>query len=728
MRGRVVVCLLAAAVSLVLRPAPAGAQNGLLEDLTMIVDTNVSTITTTTTDASGQVFRTTADTVFPRLTVNADALVTSSLRLNTGGVFDVNLASNNTGERAGDTSLARLRPFFELRSTDPTFTPGFGYYRRENRSRAAGLPGVTQVSEDYAGYLGWKPEGLPRSELQFVRTNLFDGRRAFQDQTRDFGSILSRYEFKALDVLYQGSYTGNTDRRRQLETRQVINGARLDFAKVFLAKRLHTDATYNVNHQDLTTVGAGQGGEVPFPVVPFTGLATISDSPLTAALTQNQLLIDSNLTASAGIDLGVATPGPESQARNVGLDFLTSVEVNRFLLWIDRELPAELASWFSWEIYSSADNITWTRQATVSTAPFGPFENRFQIDFGVITARYVKVVTRPLSATLPESSRFQDIFVTELQPFMVRSAAEARGRLVRTSQVFNADVRLRLLDAAALDYEASYWYTGVSSATHRETLSNGVSLNRRLGRMFGAFGRAAREQGTQPDGRRVANVTNATLTFDPIRTFRSSFLYTGQNERIDDRPNDRQTLLVQTDAQLYRGFDLQFGFGWNFVSAETGEDLRDRLLSLSTTIVPRQNVNFTVNYVDTATTRSGVFTGNPEYRTRRGYVTLAVDPLRTLHLVLGEEVVAVTGDRTRLTHNIGANWTPFPDGSLQFVVAYNEALRDLIFGTERNFVQSVRWTFKRPSYFEVSYQRIEGEYVLDTTETKVLSANVRLFF
>ncbi len=714
------------AALLVLFPGSASAQGGLVEGLRVILDTNVSTMSTTTTDGTGRVTKTTTDSLFPRLTINADALVYPNLRLNLGGVFDVDLSSSTINAADTNSTLTRLRPFFELRSTNPTLSPGIGYFRRVNRASVGGLPAFTLVGEDYAAYLGWRPEGLPLADFQFVRTNTFDGDRIAEDATKDFGSILSRYTKRGLTASYHGSYLATTDRINGVETRQVTNSGRFDHSTTFFAKRLRWNTTYNVNHQDLKTASSGDGGEVAFPVIPFAGLAVISDTPLTAVLTPNPLLIDANLTASAGIDLGTSEPGLASQARNIGLDFLTPAEVNRLLVWVDRELPAEIANSFSWEVYGSPDNITWTRHTTVSTASFGPFENRFVLDFRSLTARYIKVVTRPLSAALPEASRFPDIFVTELQPFVTSSAGDARGRLKRTSQVLNTDVRMRIVNA--LYYEGSYWYTDVSSASHRDTLSNGLSVNQALGRMFTVYGRGAHERGDQFEGYRVANVGNASLTFTPIRTLRSSLLYTGQDERIDDLRNDRQNVVVQTNAQLYRGVDVQFGFGWNFASRETGEHLRDRLLNVSASVMPRDNLNLTLNYVDTTTRRSGRFTGNPEYHTRRGYLTLAVDPLRTLHLVLGEEVVAVTDEKTRLTHNIGVNWAPFPDGSLQVIVAYNEALRDLVFGTERIFQQSVRWTFARQSFIEVSYQRIASESLVDTTRSKVLGANLKLFF
>jgi hypothetical protein len=720
--------LLVGVAPIVLAAAPARAQQGAIEGLTAILDLNASAITTTITQPSGAV-TTQTGSLYPRLTLNMDTLLSSSFRLNAGGVFEVNQSS--LGFNGGDTNttISRLTPFFQVRSIDPWFAPGFAYFRRENRTRTQGLPGLTVVNEDYAAYLAWKPEGLPRSDFQFVRTNTFDKARSLLDSTKHFGSLVSRYEYKGLGASYQGTYLATDDRIARLETHQVSNGLRVDQSASLVRKRLLWNATYNVTRQDFTTMARGEGGEVAFPVPPFAGLAALSDTPATATLAQNALLVDGNLTASAGIDLGLPALGADAQARNFGLDFLNPARVDRLLVWVDRELPPEIAQSFTWEIYSSADNLVWRRETTVTAAPFGPFELRFQIDFPAVTARYLKVVTRPLSPVLPDASRFPQIFVTELQAFERRPAEEARGRLGRTTHALTTDVRMRLLETPSLFYESSYLYYRLGAAeSTRDTWSNGMSVAHAFGRFVSVYGRGAREQGVQPEGRRVATVTNGTISVDPIHTFRTSLLYTGQDERIGETRLDRKGFFVQNTAQVYRGVDLIFGIGWNLTTRETGEAVHDRLANVSGTIVPRQNLSVTFNYASTTSRRSGPFTGAPRFRTGRTYVTVAYDPVRTLRLVAGEEVIVGLGERTRRTHDLGANWAPFPDGTLQFLFAYDENLRSLEFGTERILRAGVRWFLTRRSYVDVTHQRIRSEFVFQRTDVRVLSVDVKLFF
>ena len=276
-----------------------------------------------------------------------------------------------------DSTITRNRPFFLLRSTNPVFSPGIGYFRREDRARTAGLSDVKLVNDEYAAYLGWNPAGGPRSDFQFLRTHTFDGDRAYQDVTKDFGSLDSNYAYQNLGAYYRGSYLNTDDQLRRSETRQVTHSGRVNYSSANFRRRLLWNATYNINHQDLRTLASGNGGEVALPLIAFAGLSAVSDMPATAKLSQNALLIDGNLTAGAGVDLGLPAPAEDAQSRNIGLDFLNPTEVNRLLVWVDRDLPVEVANSFSWDIYSSSDNVIWRREERRAGGALRPVREPF---------------------------------------------------------------------------------------------------------------------------------------------------------------------------------------------------------------------------------------------------------------------------------------------------------------------------------------------------------------
>jgi hypothetical protein len=203
-------------------------------------------------------------------------------------------------------------------------------------------------------------------------------------------------------------------------------------------------------------------------------------------------------------------------------------------------------------------------------------------------------------------------------------------------------------------------------------------------------------------------------------------LYTGQNERIAGVQGSRRGVIFQNAAQVYRGVDLMLGFGWNFTNRESGQVSHDRLLNASATVVPRRAVSLTFSFDETTTDYGGALAGKPGYRNERFYAAVAVDPIPTLRLVLGEEIAAITGQRTRTTLDVGVNWTPFPDGALQLIFATNQAVRALEFGTYRNALGTIRWNFSRRSFIDATYQRSRSEFVDQTTALRTLTVTVRL--
>jgi hypothetical protein len=107
---------------------------------------------------------------------------------------------------------------------------------------------------------------------------------------------------------------------------------------------------------------------------------------------------------------------------------------------------------------------------------------------------------------------------------------------------------------------------------------------------------------------------------------------------------------------------------------------------------------------------------------------VAVDPIRTLRLAVGEEVFASSGSQARTTFSASANWAPFPDGTLQFVFGYNEAMRAQVFGSERSTMAGIRWNLSQRSYVNVSYQSLKSELLSTTSDSRIFSASVRVFF
>ena len=373
---------------------------------------------------------------------------------------------------------------------------------------------------------------------------------------------------------------------------------------------------YNVNRQDLTTAASGDGGEVALPVIPFAGLvaaqrpARHGDAVAEPAARRRQ-------------PHGECRHRPRrarawartAQARNIGLDFVSPTEVNTLQVWVDRELPAE------------------HRQCLL----VGNLQQRRQPAPGDGETVGVRGAVRPVREPVPASTfaasqrgtsrRSRDrcrapsstrrATRTSSSPRCRRSSRSRQARRVarwrerpRTS---TPTCRLRILDAPSLYYEGSYWFTDVRCRrTDREhpveRLVGQPQVQPHVRRLRG---RAALEQGTQAEGRRTATLTDATLTVDPIHTLTTLAAVHGAErtrsmaDRVTGPASPSRPTRSSTGAST-----LQCGFGWNFTTRETGEDLRDRLRQRQwQRSCPRQHLTLTFTYADTTTTRSGIFVG-----------------------------------------------------------------------------------------------------------------------
>jgi hypothetical protein len=261
----------------------------------------------------------------------------------------------------------------------------------------------------------------------------------------------------------------------------------VNYSNNWWRRRITLGVDYNITKQEVETTTTG-AAEVGLRVFPFAGLSASSDTPGNVVLASNPALIDGNSEAGAGVNLGLPLPGGDARLRNMGMDFLVATEINTLYVLVDRDVT-QVADAFSWRIYTSDDDPSdgmqsWVLRQTVSPAIYSPTFNRFEIRFANVTARFIKVVTAPLSPTVPFASAYPTIFVTEIQPEIRRPASEVAGKLSSTFQTGNLDFRAVILEAFNLTYEFNYLFTKRDPGDLFYTVSNGLSFFRQFNRVF----------------------------------------------------------------------------------------------------------------------------------------------------------------------------------------------------------------------------------------------------
>lgn len=710
---------------LVLLPQITNAQD-IFQGISGLLEFNYSFLTSKAKDASGITTKTDASAYNPRFTLNIDTKIFPNLKLHAGGIAELIKTDFESSGIDTKATITRFRPYIDLTLETPLYTAGIGYILRQERTKTTDSSSFTLVNQEYNAILGWRPEGLPTLDMKLRRTNNFDEEKVLRDTKEDSLHLISKYTYRGLQVNYNGTYIHTMDDLNHLDVKQLTHSGRVAYGGSFLNRRVTVNTTYDIFHQEVKTASEG-AGFITSQVFVFAGLSKIDDTlpPLPITLDPNPALVDGNTTASAGIDLISNIP---LVRRQLGFDFLNPAEVNQLLVWVDRELTAPIASSFSWDIFISEDNLNWTHWAGPITASFGPFQNRFEINFpNIIPAkRYIKVVTTPLFRTplVPPN-----IFVAEIQAFLRQSAAAVQGKTKRTSHIYNLDAKARILDNPVLFYDFYYFFNKVLPDNQkRYNVSNGFSLNHRLSRIFSGTARVAREDGEEDDEKRVAYVYNASITADPLRTLRNSLVFSGREEEIGGRPNNTRSIFLYNTAQLYQGIDVNLNGGLNFLEQETGEKARDIVINFGANIVPHRTMTLGLNYSDIMSRRRGGERGTFSTSSRRLDLSLNYNPFRTLYFLAFIQVIAEKGEDLQTIQNYSVNWSPFPDGALQFNFTYNENLRSEDDAKERNFIPSVRWNITKRSYVDLSYQIMSSESKVQKVNSQVISSNLKIFF
>jgi hypothetical protein len=725
---RFALCALLILVSL---PAVVCAQ-GIFQGISGLLDLNYNFLSTKATDTSGLTTKTNSNTYNPRFSLDINMNIFPNLKLNAGGVFEKNISIFESDDTKTKSTTTQLRPYINLTLSNPLYSAGIGYSRRHETVKTSDSPGVTTVNEDYNAILGWRPEGLPTIDVRLTRNNLFDEKRSIQDITTDSALLSARYAYKGLDVRYDGTYHGIKDKVNEVDTQQFIHAGMVTYSNLFFDKRVSLNTSYNITHEETETKASGKGGEVTFQIFPFAGLSLIDDTVNPITLDFNPALIDGNLTASSGINIGVPPPLGDSRRRQIGLDLLNVTEINQILVWVDRDLPPGIASKFSWELFISSDNLNWVSRPPPSVT-FGPFQNRFEINFLNVNARYIKVVTKPLTAadaaSVPTFANPDRIFVTELQAFIKRPAEEVKGKTTRTSHILYVDSRARILDIPTLFYELSYFFTRTDpSGQQRYTLSNGVSVNHRFSEVFSGRTRVAREDGAEEGERRTAYVYNASIVATPLKTLRHTLVYSGRWEKKDGTSTSNNSIFLQNNAALYKGIDIYLNGGLNFSTLETGQSQQNTTINFGTNLVPHRTMTINLIYSDTKTEASGGGLPGSSTSTRRGELNLSYHPFETLYLFASGELRKEGGQKLKTLQNFGLTWSPLPEGALQFNFFYNESIRSEDHAEERIISPSLRWKIATSSYLELSYQLIQNSSQFQKSISNGFGANLKIFF
>ena len=651
-----------------------------------------------------------------------------NLQFGIGGSYGVIDTSTDLSGVTFDGVRTLFTPYARLTLQTPTFGSQLSYDKRQEQFET-GSSTAKLVQDTWRVNFSWLPVDLPRTFLDFSRKNTYDSGRTGLDITQDRVQLSSQYvAIDTLDLYYRGSLQKDRDQRNDSDVVSNTQNFRVSYGDSWLDRRLTFSTDYTVNYRKTEATRSGEG-ELVEPVVPAAGLSSTDDTPARDPLAPNPALIDGDRTTPAGINLGLSGPGGDSRLRNFGMDLGFAAELNTILVWIDREIPPSIARNFSWQVYTSDDNLDWVLRRTLPSAPFGPFENRFEVRFTASVSRYVKLVVAPLRSSVPDATTWPDIQVTELEPEIRSQSSDLSFASSRTSQVFDANFRALLVPRANFYYEFSYFLAAQSPGATTYTLSNGLSVSQAIGPIMTGAARLTRQESQERFGHVVAYLFSGSLTATPVPAFQASTVVS-YNREEGDFGQDRASVTLNGIAQIYRGISANLALSKSRVVPNVGAagDYAD--VNFGLTLVPNAKLTFNVIVQNSRTSLELAGASGSVVHDNRKNAELGVSyrPWRSLYL-FGSGTwnsSSLTGSRT--LRNFSLSWTPFPDGTFHVGVFYNTSYQADLDETQETLVPAIRWDITSKMYLNLSYQYLNSTSPRGVNRTETASATFRATF
>ena len=282
------------------------------------------------------------------------------------------------------------------------------------------------------------------------------------------------------------------------------------------------------------------------------------------------------------------------------------------------------------------------------------------------------------------------------------------------------------------DLGLSYDFTGRLSHGQGRPVTwgvvNGVSLARRLDRVFAVAARVERADADSGRGVESQNRWSTSLTADPVPTLGGTVSYSGQLADTREGTSLSNTGTLGARADLYEGIAANASTSVSLARTPSGLTSRSYLTSASTSVVPNRIVSVTGSGAFSSGVVSGP--GVPDRRDRRGVVEAGASLTPFPALALSGSVARQFGGSTRPTTltSFTAGFSPFPGGDLQLRYVYNESFDSAAERRTRAHGPSARWNIRPGWNLEGGYSVQDSTAPASSLHTRAINANLLITF
>lgn len=639
--------------------------------------------------------------LFPNLNLNAGSQMESSRQFN-----DIN--DDETSFR--DFSVL---PYVEAELRTSLYSLSGGYRERYEKTRGSDIETERTYTDSYTLRGEWRPVDLPRVDLSYQHVKRHDKPFEQGNQTSVF-QLNSRYDYQNYEFRY--GYFHNDDQIQQDtgETLGTITGThngRVRYSNSYLDGQLTLNAALRGEYTNQSFSGSGIRD---FSVNPTGDSFYYLDPDLSP---HNNSSSDYTIASDFAEILNLKTTG----TLDVGLSFGEPVEVDMLQLTLSAELDTNttITNLANWTVYVSRDQTIWTPR-TVTAVDYFRDENRLEIRF---TPRaeydYILLVYHPLLNT----NQIQPVYISSIRAFVSQLLTDGSEM---TTHAINTQLGLgwSLSDKTNLIYDFSIQERQSSLFDdQRVRLNNSLTLVRHINDMFTATGRVSSsdswEQG-QHDASRYSY--SAKLNARYLDTLSQALIYSGGWNQEQEGDSTTNSLLLHTNAELYRGWDVAFDQGYSWQSPIDGADSSSFFVRIENSLVPHRRFNLYADYAITWEKQIGA----ELIRTDSGRLRASWIPSDTLSL-RGEVQLRINQGSTDVFWEYGVSWLPLRDGSLQCNLSYSEE-EDADGYRTRSLSPNLSWDMTDYANLSLRYSQGTDESSSKTDTFRTLLVNLKIYY
>lgn len=664
-----------------------------------------------------------------------------NVAINLGGYFEnedryVDLRTIDEPDFSSDSREKTIRPYAEVSLRTPLYRGSLAYRNRDAETSGSFRPTENFIVEEYDAVFNWRPVDFPLLNIHYLRTEAHDDPLTV-DATRNLMSLMSKYLYK--DFSFDYAYVGQESLDNISGTGNLSNNhnGRVLYSKGF---------NYNNNRIDVNA-----GAKVIYNTLEFTGAddsSSIVDTPTANPGSSFYILNDSPPVSNEPFDLTLVDNSNPLTNVNIGrggglnpvsagLGFGVPTEVTTVYIQLSEDFDrypdlasssqiSAIADSYTWRFYSSDDQVelNWTEQP-ISSVAYNSIDNRFEIRLGAqINTRRIKVTTVPLTLVAPGEIRYNRFRAS------ISVAGSTGQEPENLDQYYNFGLRWSPSARTTFGYEAYYRdQESKHVLSQRKSLTNSVNFRHTFNPVFQTYGKVFRSDRTRTTQQGVVDETDLTYSLalkgNYLETLSQTLVFTGANRDDPDGTTSQNSVFLRTDSDLYDGWSLNLDLGYSLNTLLNNIDQTVKTLRLGTVVEPNTSVNFSLDYSITWTEDGVQVDSTTQYGTFQAFWAMT----NTLSFFFRYNFRDLTGRTNTSTflREFNFNWSPFPDGDLQFRIGYNES-RDFGNREVKSISPVLTWRVGQGIFLDLRYNTGTLESPTESSDIDSYIAKLKIFY